>query len=398
MLKTIALFALLFSLPIAAQVQLGGHVYVPSTTDSTNGFANVTITANGVCIVVSQTNCTLTTFSGAPFDASLPYVGTLAVNDPNNLLTGDTVILLPISPGREYNVINDTSQTLDFTGVKVTTSQFVASIFSEGDEYFSSSCVNDTGGFLLEISTVTSLCANSPIDDGISNTGFLTSTKGLVFPYLISSPNSTSSFAGSSPLNSSPGQSDVFIAVANIHDSKRTANTATGTLFNPNVAAAAVSLSTPDTNSPGCVNLWADSGFGDPVLVLTASFCDGSITFNEPISGPPTATPTCNANGCFRHELDGSITEWGTVTASTTSETVQTVPIVFPLPFPTSTTLTVSAGSGPDGTSNVSMSVYHINKTLTGATVVLRCASNIGGSGCPSISNSVPVDWHAIGN
>lgn len=119
----------------------------------------------------------------------------------------------------------------------------------------------------------------------------------------------------------------------------------------------------------------------------------GSCTVPTGINTPRV----CNADGCFVIFSDGTVEEWGTVTAAPAGGTVQTVPIVFPYTFPTSTTLTVSAGSVPDGTNNDSLSVYYINKSLTGATVVLRCASNIGGTGCPNISNSVPVDWHAIG-
>jgi hypothetical protein len=114
-----------------------------------------------------------------------------------------------------------------------------------------------------------------------------------------------------------------------------------------------------------------------------------------PIAGTPRA---CNSNGCYRVNSDGTIEEWGTVTAATSSETVQTVSFSFPFAFTSELSLTESAGSQPDSTNNDTMTLYTIGKTLTGATFVIRCAGNIGGSGCPSISNAVPIDWHAVGN
>jgi hypothetical protein len=107
-LLSIALFLALFiAAPLCAQVQIGGHVYVPSTTDSTNGLAIVNFTADGDCDVIAQVNCTLTNFAGNP-DISSPYTGTLIVLDPNGVLTATRNLILPNSPGRVYNIQNST--------------------------------------------------------------------------------------------------------------------------------------------------------------------------------------------------------------------------------------------------------------------------------------------------
>jgi hypothetical protein len=295
MKNLIYFLAFVFALPLAAQVQLGGHVYVPSSTDSTNGLAIVTFTtfaADTVCIVSTQSNCTVTSASGAAFDPSLPYVGAYDIEDGGSLL-GNGIVVLPQAPGRIFHVANNTAQPI---GISDPAGDYVETVFpgtsltywlDENDvAHVVTGCASRAGsnGNLVEFSTASSPCdvENSPIDDGVTNPGFLTSAESLVFPYVVNSSFSVSSFAGSD-ITSSGIDSRAFVAVANIHDIAGGGSSATGTLFNLNVAAAAISLTTPDSNSPACVDLWADSGFGDPVLVQTAEFCDGSIQFNEPV-------------------------------------------------------------------------------------------------------------------
>jgi hypothetical protein len=286
MLKTLALFTLLSSLTMSAQVQLGGHVYVPSSTDSTNGLAIVNFTANGNCDIVAQTNCLVTNASGGPFDVSLPYTGTLIVNDPGNVLTGNNRVFLPNSPGREYNIENNTNVNIFFGGnggdvVDILTDS-AAQIWNDTFGYSTVSCTGIVG-FLPAFSGLGIGCANSNIDDGVTNNGFLTAATGMVFSYRgIDGSGPEQSYIG---FDNSPngGQSDTFLD-ANIKSVNPT--TGVGTLVNPALAAAAISFTTPaiNTSQPACVKLWAGSENGNATLNKVASFCDGQITLNFPLA------------------------------------------------------------------------------------------------------------------
>jgi len=112
MLKNLSLAVILLSSIIAsAQSKVGGHLYVPSTTDSTNGMAVVDFSAAGDCTLSPLTNCQIYLPDGvtvAGIDG--PYVGTFAITDTHNLLTGPFNINLVDSPGREATVVNSTGQ------------------------------------------------------------------------------------------------------------------------------------------------------------------------------------------------------------------------------------------------------------------------------------------------
>jgi hypothetical protein len=112
MRKLLPFIALLFAPTLFAQVQLGGHVYVPSPTDSTGGYTIVTFTADGDCDLVTPVNCTLTTSTGGAAGPDSPYAATLNVEDPGNVLTTTRYIFAPPSPGRIYTVSNITNQAI----------------------------------------------------------------------------------------------------------------------------------------------------------------------------------------------------------------------------------------------------------------------------------------------
>jgi hypothetical protein len=325
MLKSLALFALLFSLPISAQVQLGGHVYVPSTTDSTNGLTIVTFTANGNCNIVKQINCVLTSSSGGTFDASLPYTGTLIVNDPSNLLTENRSVFLPLSPGRQYNVENNTSFTLDFqstameSGVLVSPGLLFASIWSDGSFYNNPSApCNGNPGFIAEFTEFA--CEASPIDDGLTNPNFLTSSEGMVWLYNVNSFAGFVSYVGFDDPSPSPGSEDVFLG-ANIHDVD--SGSGTGTLFNTNVGAAAISFHTPDQTGTGCVELWGTSNFGVSTLTNIAAFCQDQIVFNVPVQSHSDVCVSSTSPAVCGNFPDGfvSFPTSGTLTVNTTAVT-----------------------------------------------------------------------------
>ncbi len=108
-------------------------------------------------------------------------------------------------------------------------------------------------------------------------------------------------------------------------------------------------------------------------------------------------TSGSNANGRWVTDPTGTITERGAITVTNGGGTLVTGTITFPLTFPTALdSLVVSAGNNPGG-SDDAFTVYYRGFSSSGATVVARCAVNIGGSGCASISNTVPITWIAIG-
>lgn len=125
-----------------------------------------------------------------------------------------------------------------------------------------------------------------------------------------------------------------------------------------------------------------------------------SVTVNgngQVTSGSSGGSRICNSNGCYVRSADGTIVAWGVVVGTFPSATVLNVAINYPINFSTAVSPVVTGGGQPDGTDDV-YTVYLKNPSLSGATIVARCAVNIGGSGCPgSLSNSVPFYWQATG-
>ncbi len=113
-LATIAL--VLTSLSTLAQVPLGGHVYVPSTTDSTNGLIILQFNVDGNCSVVTPApNCSETYANGSAVGADGPYVGAIYIYAAV-ALTGGNIVSLPFSPGRSYFVNNTSGYNIVLSG------------------------------------------------------------------------------------------------------------------------------------------------------------------------------------------------------------------------------------------------------------------------------------------
>ena len=105
MKKLFVAFLIVVSLGLRAQVPLGGHTYVPSTTDSNAGQTNVVMT-DADCTLTSQTGCTAVDTSNYAADA--PYLGTLNVTS-SVALTSTHKVNVVASPGRHYTVLNRTT-------------------------------------------------------------------------------------------------------------------------------------------------------------------------------------------------------------------------------------------------------------------------------------------------
>lgn len=169
------------------------------------------------------------------------------------------------------------------------------------------------------------------------------------------------------------------------------------------ITAATLPLSALAAQAADTVVMNATGGSASPTAVAMPPGCTSGVTYNTSThawscvtSTALTCTGTTPPWSCYSVDSQGTITEFGIVLASTTSNTIQTVSIAFPLTFPTQQSLTVSGGGQVNGTDD-NYTVFHRGLSSTGATVVIHCAVNIGGSGCSSISSQVPINWEAKG-
>jgi hypothetical protein len=122
----------------------------------------------------------------------------------------------------------------------------------------------------------------------------------------------------------------------------------------------------------------------------------GRITSASSTSGG--FTTGSNANGTWVQDPIGTITQRGQITITATGATVGSGTITFPLAFPTSLdSLVITVGQAPVGGGQDNVSAYYTGASKSGAGVTVRCAVNIGGSGCSSIGTSMPISWVAIG-
>jgi hypothetical protein len=135
MKKTLLIFSLLLnSISAFSQVQLGGHVYVPSTSDSTLGQASVVFTADANCTLLTATNCTVSGGVSGPWTGSLLVTGTISATRN---------IVVPLSPGRFYTVENATTggqavQIIGATGTGATIASGSRAVlaWSDGTNYY----------------------------------------------------------------------------------------------------------------------------------------------------------------------------------------------------------------------------------------------------------------------
>lgn len=121
------LTSFLLAIPALAQVQLGGHVYVPSTTDSNGGFSYLSVTASGTCNLLtaasSPTNgCGLyKDIYGTPTGPDGPWNQTLEIL---NSTTNSTVVYMPCSDGRTWTIndVQDSTNGMTMQAYNVSTS------------------------------------------------------------------------------------------------------------------------------------------------------------------------------------------------------------------------------------------------------------------------------------
>jgi hypothetical protein len=164
----------------------------------------------------------------------------------------------------------------------------------------------------------------------------------------------------------------------------------------------------------GGTAMTANQGTGTAVQHSTGSagastncaIYDGSgnvIPSSSATCGGPTTSKTCNANGCYRKEADGTIEMWGQSTGVSSPTSAANLTITFPTSFTATTHLQVlvSATSNATGDGNPHAADCHVTMstlTITGATAVIAAAVQIGGSGYSNLAGGDYCSWHAIGD
>lgn len=123
MKKTLVSITLFFASLVAAtaQVQLGGHPYVPSSTDSNGGAVVLTTGGASTCnLYILAGGCAITYYSGGAVGADGPWVGTIIIGT----LAGAPpyTLQLPWTPGRNYTIVNSTAHDILLQAWDITTS------------------------------------------------------------------------------------------------------------------------------------------------------------------------------------------------------------------------------------------------------------------------------------
>lgn len=120
-------------------------------------------------------------------------------------------------------------------------------------------------------------------------------------------------------------------------------------------------------------------------------------------SGIPSAggtSRTCNANGCYQIDTDGTIRAWGKTTAAS-GGSAGTVTGTFPVAFTTATDLQVivSETGEPTGDGNPHPAGCHISSgpSTTGFSAVIAISTQVGGSGYTALSGQF-CSWSATGH
>jgi hypothetical protein len=151
----------------------------------------------------------------------------------------------------------------------------------------------------------------------------------------------------------------------------------TGTYPNPGLATTAV---TPGSYTSANITVGAD----------------GRVTAASNGSGSETPR-TCGANGCYRIDQDGTITEWGSISLAANGSTYYTTSITLPHTATTSMifdTPVVVGTFSSDGTTPPCVALT--SSSLSGASVYMaRCI--IAGAGGGQFDQNFTLQWSAKG-
>lgn len=125
---------------------------------------------------------------------------------------------------------------------------------------------------------------------------------------------------------------------------------------------------------------------------------DGNGNVIDAGSAYPVGTPkTCNSNGCYRIDGDGTIEEWGTVSVPPSGNAYNTASITYPFPFPTQAVpVGNTIGVAGSGDSTTPPGVEIQSSSLTGA-IFFMARVVIASAGGGNFNNTITLSWHAFG-
>lgn len=93
---------LFFSAALYAQIPLGGHIVVPSSSDSATGSSAIVFTSDANCTVLTATNCTVSGGTQGPYLGGYLVSGTISAQR-------DVITISPATQNRTFNVTNKTT-------------------------------------------------------------------------------------------------------------------------------------------------------------------------------------------------------------------------------------------------------------------------------------------------
>jgi len=325
---------------------------LPIGSSSVTGIVRVdgtTITATGG-IISSVPSTNATTVNSAALPLSAAYVGT---NSARQIVAAAT----PMQPG---NNLSDVAN--------VTTARSNLGLLSMATQ--ASSAVSISGG----LGAFTTGLTLGGVQVCLQNGTNCPAAGSPSFSALTSGTNTSAAMVvGSGATLSSSGSGAIFATSLSggVYGSLPYQSAAGVTSF---LAAGATGYVL--TMDPSGVPVWAASGYGPPQCT----------------SGAPP---------CYQVTPGGVIEAWGVANVPFSSSTTGSVAVSFPnvgtgTPFTQTPVIEVSAGGQPNGGSDA-LTTYFFSPSTTGFTGVMRCATNIGGSGCNPFTGTVPLHWRARG-
>jgi hypothetical protein len=270
---------LFMALPLTAQVQLGGHPYVPSSTDSTGGFVYVTFLQDADCnLSTPSPTCSITYTNTVVAGSDGPYVQGMEFDDPSHILTTARNVISPAGPGQIYSAFNNTNQQLnidlpDLVNDFPLLPNAIVQLMQSDDGFFPTNLpCSGTTGFIPEFTNIG--CSNSPIDDGVTNSSYITSTESFVYP------DTTKAY------NGYVGQDTVVNGDYWIGQNFEPG----GTQFSSSVNSVGIDMHASST--PACANIHIQLAGGSDKTI--AEFCNNGITFTVPFNTAIPGAPTCS--------------------------------------------------------------------------------------------------------
>lgn len=160
-----------------------------------------------------------------------------------------------------------------------------------------------------------------------------------------------------------------------------------------------------DTNPSTTVDLTATGTAGtyaSPTSITTDAW--GRVTSVTAGGSTTPVNRTCNSNGCYRIDSDGTITEWGVSAAVPTGADANTVTVTFPFAFSTTTNLSYvawadSCATTPCNTSNKNPLTISGDGSGVSTTGVVNFVTGVvpTGGGGVALGSSIHIHWQAIG-